>query len=475
MTATTRRDFLRQAIAGGLGASLITPSAAQGAGISGTSGLPNIVIIFIDDMGYQDVGVFGSPTIETPNINRMAAEGVRFTDFYVAQPVCGASRAALLTGCYPNRIGMPGAPSHRSTHGINDREMTIAELLKQKEYATAIYGKWHLGHHKPFLPTRHGFDDYYGLPYSNDMWPFHPERPEGYPPLPLIEGEEVIEHNPDQSKLTTDYTERAVKFIERSADRPFFLYLAHNMAHVPLFVSDKFKGKSKRGLYGDVIMEIDWSVGQVLGTLGRLGLEDNTLVIFTSDNGPWMSYGDHGGSALPLREGKGTIWDGGVREPTIMRWPGRIPAGTVCHEPAMTIDLFPTIAALTGTKGPDHIIDGRDIAPLIFGEPGATSPQEAYYFYWNDDLQAVRSGRWKLHLPHPYRSLNGRPGGTGGIPAKYEQLDTDVALYDLDHDIGETTNLAESRPDIVRRLTNIAEAFDADLKANNREPGRVKE
>src|SRR5262249_54406319 len=272
---------------------------------------PNVVLIFTDDQGYADVGCYGARGFATPHLDRMAREGVRFTDFYVAQAVCSASRAALLTGCYPNRIGILGALGPASKHGIAAGAKTIADVLKARGYATAIYGKWHLGHHQPFLPTRHGFDDYFGLPYSNDMWPRHPTAK--FPDLPLFEGEKVVAHNPDQTKLTTWYTERAVKFIEKNRERPFFLYVAHNMPHVPLHVSDKFKGKSKRGLYGDVIMEIDWSVGQVLAALQKHGLDEKTLVIFTSDNGPWLSYGNHAGSARPLREGKTTTFDGGLR------------------------------------------------------------------------------------------------------------------------------------------------------------------
>jgi len=443
--------------------------------------LPNIVIVFTDDQGYQDVGCFGSPLIQTPNLDAMAAGGMKFTDFYVAQPVCGASRAALLTGCYPNRIGLLGAPNHRATHGIADGEMTLAELVKQKGYATAMFGKWHLGHRRPFLPTRHGFDEYFGLPYSNDMWPFHPTAGKYYPPLPLIEGEKVIATNPDQTQLTTWYTERAVKFIEKSAGRPFLLYVAHNMPHVPLFVSEKHKGKSKRGLYGDVIQEIDWCVGRITETLRKHGLYDDTLMIFTSDNGPWLSYGEHGGCALPLREGKGTTWDGGVREPTIMRWPGKIPAGSVCHEPCMTIDILPTIAALLGAKLPDHKIDGKDIWPLMSGRKGAKSPHEALFFYWGRHLQAVRSGKWKLHFPHRYRTLAGRPGGKGGKPARYSQGKTELALYDLRADVSEKTNVAEKHPEVVRRLKALADRCREDLgdsatrqKGKNlRPPGRI--
>jgi len=458
--------------------------AAQPAGIGlGPDGrrLPNVVIIFTDDQGYQDVGCFGSPDIKTPNLDRMAAGGIRFTDFYVAQAVCGASRAALLTGCYPNRIGMLGAPGPHSSHGISDGEMTLAQLVKQKGYATAMFGKWHLGDSKRFLPTHHGFDEYFGLPYSNDMWPHHPTAGANYPPLPLIEGDEVIATNPDQMQLTTWYAQRAVKFIEKSKDRPFFLYVAHSMPHVPLHVSDKFKGKSERGLYGDVIMEIDWSVGEILGSLERCGLTKDTLVIFTSDNGPWLSYGDHAGCALPLREGKGTSWDGGLREPTIMRWPGRIPAENVCSEPCMTIDILPTVAALTGAKLPGHKIDGLDIWPVMSGQAGAKSPHEALFFYWANALEGVRSGKWKLHFPHGYRTMAGKPGGIGGKPALYSQARTGLALYDLSADAGETTDLAEKNPDVVKRLKALADAARADLGDSAtkqkgtglREPGRL--
>ncbi|MFN4260976.1 MAG: sulfatase [Gemmataceae bacterium] len=422
---------------------------------------PNIVIIFTDDQGYADVGCFGAKDFETPHLDRMAQEGMRFTDFYVSQAVCSASRASLLTGCYPNRIGILGALGPSSKHGIHSDEVTIAELVKQRGYATALYGKWHLGHLPQFLPTRHGFDDYYGLPYSNDMWPKHPTAK--FPDLPLIEGEKIIAYNPDQSRLTTDYTERAVRFIEKNKDQPFLLYVAHSMPHVPLFVSDKFKGKSKQGLYGDVIMEIDWSVGQILEALKKNGLDDQTLVIFTSDNGPWLSYGNHAGSAEPLREGKGTSWDGGQRVPCIMRWPGQIPAGKECAELAATIDILPTVARLTGAKLPPHRIDGKDIWPLMTGQPNATSPHEAYFFYWGGELQAVRSGQWKLHFPHAYRTLAGRPGGKDGQPVPYSQAKTELALFDLKNDIGETRNVAERYPDVVKRLQALADAARADL------------
>jgi arylsulfatase A len=436
---------------------------ACGAPAAEKARLPNFVIIFTDDQGYQDVGCFGSPDIKTPHLDRMAAEGMRFTDFYAGQAVCSASRAALMTGCYPNRIGILGALGPASNHGISDRELTLGQLAKQRGYATAIFGKWHLGHHPQFLPTRHGFDEYFGLPYSNDMWPRHPTAGKQFPALPLIEGEKTIATNPDQTQLTTWYAEHAVKFIERHKDQPFLLYVAHNMPHVPLHVSDKFKGRSARGLYGDVIMEIDWSVGQILGALKRLGLDENTLVIYTSDNGPWLSYGDHAGCALPLREGKGTEFDGGCREPCIMRWPGKIPAGRKCGEMAATIDILPTIARLIDVDLPkDRVIDGRDLWPLASGQPGAKTPHEAFYFYWNRELQAVRSGPWKLHFPHVYQTLAGKPG-SGGRPGPYKQAKIGLELFDLANDIGEKVNVAQQHPEVVTRLQALAETARADL------------
>lgn len=450
---------------------------------------PNVVIIFTDDQGYGDVGVFGAKGYTTPNLDRLAKEGAKFTNFHVAQAVCSASRAALLTGCYSNRVGIHGALGPNSTHGINASEITIAELLKSRGYATGMAGKWHLGHREQFLPPRHGFDESFGLPYSNDMWPFHPEAKAGtYPKLPLYENGRVIDNEITPAKmdqLTTRYTERAVSFIERNKNTPFFFYLAHAMPHVPLAVSDKFRGKSAAGLYGDVIMEIDWSVGEVLRALEKHGLADHTLVIFTSDNGPWLSYGTHAGSAGPLREGKGTAWEGGTRVPALMRWPGKIPAGTTNNDYLMTIDILPTLAGLSGAALPAHPIDGRDVWPLISRRPGATNPHEGYgNWYAQNELQAVVSGdgRWKLVLAHRFRTLAGRPGGRDGIPAKYENANvTAPALFEISRDIGETTDVASANPEVVQRLLAFAEKCRADLGdsltkrtgTGNREPGRV--
>ncbi|MCS7305924.1 MAG: sulfatase [Thermoguttaceae bacterium] len=446
---------------------------------------PNIVIIFMDDMGYADIGSFGAKDYPTPHLDRLAKEGRIFTNFYVSQAVCSASRASLLTGCYNVRIGIHGALNHRAVHGIAERETTIAELLKSKGYATCCVGKWHLGHHPKFLPTRHGFDHYFGLPYSNDMWPHHPTAGKNYPPLPLLEDERIVDTDltaEDQQQLTRRYTERAVQFIQTNQDQPFFLYLAHTMVHVPLAVSDQFRGKSGRGLFADVMMEIDWSVGQILRALEKQGLGKKTLVFFSSDNGPWLSYGDHAGSAGPLREGKGTTFEGGVRVPAIFWWPGVIPAGTQCHSPAMTIDILPTVAFLVGAELPPEPIDGRNIWPLLVGPADTPSPQEAYYFYWGRHLQAVRMGRWKLHFPHKYQTLAGQPGGTGGTPAPYKTAEIGLALFDLQTDPGETTNLADQHPEIVAKIQTLADKIRAELGDSAtgqkgigcREPGQLQ-
>lgn len=446
---------------------------------------PNIVVILADDLGYGDLGCYGAKEWSTPNLDRMAAEGVRFTDFYVAQPVCSASRAAILTGCYPNRIGIHGALGPGSKVGISSTETTLAQLLKTKGYATAAIGKWHLGDQPQFLPTRHGFDQYFGLPYSNDMWPRHPESKKGeYPPLPLFDGEKVIDADvtpTTQETLTRRYTERAVRFIAESKGKPFFLYFAHSFPHVPLYRGERFKGSSKQGLYGDVVQEIDWSAGEVLKAIRDASVDENTLVMFLSDNGPWLSYGDHGGSAGPLREGKGTVWEGGVREPFIARWPGKIPAGTIQSEPAMTIDLLPTLAKLVGADLPKLKIDGKDVAPLLRCEPGAKNSDRAYFYYFGkNELQAVRMGRWKLIMPHTYRTMNGQQPGKDGRPGKYKQVKAGLELYDLQTDVGESKSVADANPEVVTRLMVEVEAARTDLgdaltKRNGtglRSPGR---
>ncbi len=438
--------------------------------------LPNFVVIFTDDQGYGDVGCYGARDFETPNVDHMAAQGIRFTDFYVSQAVCSASRASLLTGCYANRIGIRAALMPQARVGISDREMTIAEVLKPMGYSSGIFGKWHLGHHRKFLPLHHGFDEYFGLPYSNDMWPnnYHgipssAGNKSRHPPLPLIEGDEKVDEvltMEDQDALTTLYTERAVAFIEKHRNEPFFLYVPHSMPHTPLGVSSKFKGKSEQGRYGDVMMEIDWSVGQILQALEKYGLEHNTLVVFTSDNGPWLNFGSHAGSTGPLREGKGTSWEGGQRVPCVMKWPGHIPAGIECTKIAATMDLLPTFAALAGAPLPDHKIDGVNIHSLLTGDPNANPRDHLFYYYTHskgDQLQAVRQGKWKLHLPHNYRTLGDQPTRQDGLSVPYKQASTGLELYDLENDIGETLDVADRFPDAVERLLGLAETARDDL------------
>ena len=446
----------------------ISCSETSDPGESADEAPPNIVIIFTDDQGYQDLGCYGSPDIRTPHIDQMAKEGARFTNFYVSQGVCSASRASLLTGCYSNRIGISGAFSPYVGKGLHPDEVTIAEMLKPLGYSTAIYGKWHLGSEPELLPTRQGFDEYFGIPYSNDMWPHHPWQGTvfNFPELPLVENEEVIDTLDDQSDITKWYTERAVSFIQENKDNPFFLYVPHSMPHVPLFASKEFKGKSPRGLYGDVIEEIDWSVGEILKTLKESGLDDNTLVVFTSDNGPWLSYGTHSGTALPLREGKGTALEGGVRVPCVMRWPGKIGQGRTIEAPAMTIDLLPTIAEITGADLPPNPIDGTDMSDLLLDPDKYEHHHDAYYFYYkSNELHGILSGdgRWKMYLPHVYRSLNGRVGTDDGLPIDYDQNEIGHELYDLENDISETRNVAADHPEIVEALMVHAEEARSTL------------
>ena len=398
---------------------------------------PNFVLIFIDDMGYGDIGPFGSTVNRTPNLDRMAGEGMRLTSFYAA-PVCTPSRAALMTGCYPIRNGLQTGSWHPvlmpgDTHGIHGNEVTIAEILQEQGYATGIIGKWHLGDQPEFLPSHHGFDYHYGLPYSNDMSPFMPRNPRNHPPLPLIRNDAVVREVPeDQSFLTASYTEEALRFIEDHQDEPFFLYLPHSMVHVPLFAGDGFRGKSNNGILGDAIEELDWSVGQVLGKLESLGLDRNTLVLFTSDNGPAR------GSAGPLRGRKGSAYEGGMREPTIAWWPGVVPAGISYEGITSTMDVLPTFAALAGTSAPaDRAIDGHDISAIFRGDAERQSPYDAFYYYRGYQLSAVRNGKWKLH--------------TGG------------ALYDLDADIAESTDVAADNPEVVTLLEGLLEKARGEL------------
>ena len=458
-----RRQFLKAAGAGALALAARSLCGIDRAGAAEASRTkPNVVIIFTDDQGYRDVGCFGSPNITTPNLDRMAAEGMRFTDFYSAASICSPSRAALLTGCYPPRVGITKVLFPRDNIGLNPREVTIADLLKAQGYATACIGKWHLGHLPAFLPTSNGFDSYLGIPYSNDMDGVKGKNRNldraweevDYSPwnVPLMRNEEVIERPADQTKLIERYTREAVAFIREKKDAPFLLYLPHTMPHIPLFVSDRFYVGDPQKAYKATIEQIDWSVGEVLKALKEAEVDENTLVVFTSDNGPWLSKKHHGGSALPLRDGKFSTYEGGMREPCIMRWPGRIPAGSECHEVAGTIDLLPTIAALTGGTLPkDRVIDGRDIRPLLAGTPGAKSPHEAYYYYRGKRLEAIRSGDWKL------------------IRKK------ETELYNLAEDISEKNSVADEHPQIVQRLTAMMDTFDAELKSNARPHGTASQ
>ncbi len=445
----------------------------------------NFVVIYLDDMGFGDISLTGAIGYETPHIDRMAAGGLYFSRYYSPQAVCSASRAGLLSGCYPNRIGFAGALSHTSQYGISDEEETIPEILKQKGYKSAIFGKWHLGFQEQFLPTRHGFDEFYGIPYSNDMWPYHPRGPGAFPNLPLYENEMVV--NPavtpeDQKKFTTDFTERAVEFIRSNQKNPFFVYLAHPMPHVPLFVSEKFEGKSKQGLYGDVMMEIDWSVGRILQTLKETGLEENTLLILTSDNGPWLNYGNHAGSTGGLREGKGTSYEGGQRVPCLMYWKGTITPGTVNNNLISGIDILPTLAEIAGAPLPERKIDGVSILSLIKGENSDSPRKSFWYYYRRNSLEAVQDGNWKLVFPHPGRTYSGFEPGNDGKPGKVnENFQHEGGLYDLRRDPGERYNLIEYYPEIVAKLEKIAEEAREELGddltgapgKNRREPGRV--
>ena len=427
---------------------------------------PNIVVIFADDLGYGDLGCFGHPTIRTPNLDRMAAEGMRFTQFYSAAPVCTPSRAALMTGRLPIRNGMCSDKRRvlfpNSGGGIPAEEITLAEALKTKGYATACVGKWHLGHLKQFLPTNNGFDQYFGIPYSNDMdrvaarakgRSIFLEPKVEYWNVPLLRDERIIERPADQTTITKRYAQEAVKFIEAHQKQPFFLYLPHSMPHVPLFTSKEFSNRSARGLFGDVIEEIDWSVGQVLDTLRRLKLDNNTLVFFTSDNGPWLIFNEHGGSAGLLREGKGSTWEGGMREPTLAWWPGRIPAGTVSLELGTTMDIYTTSLKLAGAKVPnDRIVDGVDLSPVLFDK--GKSPRDTVFYYRGTRLMAVRKGPWKAHfITQP---------GYGRQPA----IEHDPPeLYHLGHDPSEKYNIATKHEDVIAEIRKVAKDHQANLDA----------
>ena len=457
---------------------------------------PNVVLIFMDDLGYGDLGCYGATGYQTPNLDRLASEGIRFTNFLSAQAVCSASRAALLTGCYPNRLGISGALGPRAKVGLNLDETTLAEVLKKQGYATAIFGKWHLGDNPAFLPGKQGFDTYTGLLYSNDMWPVNYDgkpitnesdsRKKNYPTLQLIENEKPIrniETLEDQSTLTGEYTKRAVQFIKKQGKKPFLLYMPHSMTHVPIAASAPFRGKSQQGLFGDVMMEVDWSVGEVLKTLRETGVDKNTIVIFTSDNGPWQNYGNHAGSTGGLREAKGVSFEGGHRVPCLVRWPGVTPAGRVCTQLSSTIDLLPTLTAACGATLPEKRIDGVSLMPLFKGDFTQTPRREFYYYYRKNNLEAVRRDHWKLVFPHPGRTYEGQLPGKDGFPGKVpEDHPFPMALYDLRRDPGERYDMQSQHPEIMAELQALAEKARTDLGddltgrtgANVRGIGRVK-
>jgi len=455
----TRRDILIAALAA---------ARLKSAQVGASKKLPNFVLIFLDDSGWADFRPFGSPAYRTPNVEQLATEGCRFNNFYVPQAVCSASRSALLSACYPGRTKVFGAHGPRA-RGLDPKYATLGQVMKSRGYATAVFGKWHIGDQPETRPPARGFDESCGLMYSNDMWEFHPQNPDAYKKYPLQfweNGQIKIERVTPQHQpmLTTWYTEHAVDFIRRRKDQPFLLYIPHSMPHVPIFASEKFKGKSGAGLYGDVMMEIDWSVGEVLNALKASGVADNTLVFFSSDNGPWISYGNHAGKT-PFREAKATSFDGGTRSACILRFPGRIKAGTVSTRAWCSIDMLPTLAHLAEAKLPDNPIDGRDVWDLISGKPGAKNPHEYYAFSTGPNFEAVMSGdgKWKLHVPHPYQTLV--RAGHNGAPGEYRRTEIGLSLYDMENDPYETKNVLEQYPEVARRLEGHAEEHRREFYA----------
>ena len=418
---------------------------------------PNVIFVLTDDLGFADLSSYGSKMISTPNLDSMASEGALLTSYYSTQAVCSASRASILTGSYPNRIGFSGALGPNSKKGINPNEFLMSEMFKQEGYNTAIYGKWHLGDNEKFLPTNHGFDDFFGILYSNDMWPFHAEYPNSYPDLMLYDYDMPVEVLTDQSDLTMELTRKSISFIEENKETPFFLYLAHPQPHVPLFASSKFNGRSDHGLYTDVIEEIDHSMGLIMNTLKENNLEKNTIVVFTSDNGPWLSYGEHAGSTGIYREGKGTTWEGGQRVPCIIWYPNEIKSNIKISTPLMGIDWLPTFANVTKANLSENKIDGKNIWDVLTSKT-KKDPHEALFFYYHrNSLHAVRYGDYKMYFPHRYRTLNGRVGRDDGVPIKYEYLDLKQnELYNLKTDPSESTNIIEDFPDIVKQIQHLA-------------------
>ena len=447
--------------------------------------LPNIIIVYIDDMGYGDVSPYNDKINYTPNFQWLADNGITLTDFYVSQAVCSASRTSLLTGCYSNRLGIHGALFPDSKIGLNPAEITIADMLKTRFYNTMAIGKWHLGFDKEFLPLKQGFDLYYGIPYSNDMWSKNSTRP--FPPLPIIQNEKVIDTVSEQSWFTKKFTEEAKEFITANRALPFFLYLAHPMPHVPIFASEKFKGRSGKGLYADVIMELDWSIGEIIKTLEKHKLEENTLLIVASDNGPWLPFGNHAGVTNGLRESKGSSWEGGVRTPCLMYWKGKLPKGLKVNTPVMNIDILPTIAYLTNSSLPEKPIDGVNIWNVLKNDDKDKvfiSERPLFIYYNVNELQAMRWKKWKLYFPHTYVSMEGQTPGNDGKRGSTKQVKLEsMELYDLDNDKGEKINVASKYPDIVLRMNTMADEIRKKIGdslkgikgTENREPGRITE
>ncbi|MDR1268718.1 MAG: sulfatase, partial [Planctomycetaceae bacterium] len=431
------------------------PFGSDAEAVRGTR--PNIIVFIADDLGYADLGCYDAKEIVTPNIDRLAKEGMRFQSFYVAASVCSPSRAAFLTGCYPQRISIPAVFEADSPYGLNNEEQTLPELLKEAGYRTTLFGKWHLGDRPEFLPTRHGFDEFFGTPNSNDMWPRHPVKRVFFPDYGLVEQEKLIEFNPDQALLTKRYTEHALAFLEKNKTKPFFLEIAYNMPHVPLHVTERFRGQSQAGLYGDACMEIDWSVGEIMAALKQHHLEENTIIIFFSDNGPWLSYGNHAGKAVPFRDGKTNSFEGGFRVPCLMRWTGKIPEGRSNLEMVSALDLLPTLCHLAGAPLPQKPIDGKNIWSVMAGIPRVKSPHDRFYYYNGWSLQGVRSGSWKLILPHQCYAVT--EPGRDGMPGKHEWQNVPMALYHLENDPKEEYDLSDQEPEVLTRLLGyIAEA-----------------
>lgn len=456
----------------------VVPSVAQ------ALDKPNIILIFLDDAGYGDLGFTGASS-PTPHIDDLANKGAKLNQFYVAQAACSSSRAALLTGRYPNRFDFPWVLNPKSPHGIPNNIVTLPEFLKNQGYSTSMFGKWHLGDHPDALPLAHGFDEYLGIPYSGDMAPYNmasersqpeadgspPKNP--WPPIDLFEGNDKLIENaqPEHQKLfTKKFTDRAIRVINRDQDEPFFIYLAYNQPHVMLYASDEFSGKSGKGLYRDVMTEIDHSVGRIKEALKNKNIDENTLVIFTSDNGPWRLFGERAGSTGPFREEKGTSFEGGSHMFGVINWPKRIPAGTIVNEPAMTVDIYKTIATMLGSENPNDIMDGRNIMPYLEGSSSASDTPFPYYFYKERTLEAMRYGKWKFYFPHNYRHV--AEEGIDGFKGKYEYFDSGYQLYDIANDPAEADNLVDQFPDIVTMLRNKGETFEQALDASRSAPAQ---